>query len=248
MKIIIIGYGKMGKEVDKISALRGHEVIMKFTSADQHMLTVENLKKGDIVIEFTQPSSAVSNIKLCFDAGIPVVSGTTGWESSLSEMKEYSIKSNGALLHASNFSIGVNILFAMNEQLSMIMNNQPDYNVSIEETHHTQKLDEPSGTAITLANGIIGNLEKKNSWKLKSESFSDDEKNSDAIKITSFRRGEVIGTHSVTYESDIDFIQLSHYAKNRSGFAKGAVIAAEWLKDRSGVFTMKDLLNSFNKK
>jgi 4-hydroxy-tetrahydrodipicolinate reductase len=242
MKISLIGYGKMGQAIEEVARSRGHEISDKFTSSNKHELTAKNLQKADVVIEFTEPSSAYANIVKCFDAGIPVITGTTGWNDHIHEIEKLCQQKNGSILYASNFSIGVNILFELNRQLAKLMNNQSDYNVSIEETHHIHKLDVPSGTAITLADDISHKIDRKKGWELEDNNSTKTDK--EKTKITSFRRDEVIGTHSVTYENDIDILQISHFAKSRLGFATGAVIAAEWIQNKKGVSTMKDLLDS----
>jgi 4-hydroxy-tetrahydrodipicolinate reductase len=238
MKITIIGYGKMGKEVEAIATERGHEIVARISSSNSIDLNEEILKRSDIAIEFTKPSSAVANIELCLENGTPVITGTTGWLNDLDTVAAKCDKLNGALLYASNFSIGVNILFEMNRQLARIMDHQTSYKASLEETHHIHKKDEPSGTAITLAEDMIKGIRRLNGWQL----TGDVQTPEGLIPIQSFRRGEIIGTHSVTYENEIDIIQLSHFAKNRKGFALGAVMAAEWLSDKTGIYTMSDMM------
>ena len=238
MKLIIIGYGKMGREVVTIATERGHQIVARISSSNTEELNEDILKGSDAAIEFTKPSSAVLNIELCLKHGTPVVTGTTGWLKDLDSITAVCREHNGALLHASNFSIGVNVMFELNRQLARIMNRQTDYMASIEETHHIHKKDEPSGTAISLAEDMISGIDRLSAWKLSENNDVAD----GVIPVQSFRRGEVIGTHSVTYENNIDIIQISHFAKNRKGFALGAVLAAEWLIGRTGIYTMNDMM------
>ncbi|MFY0686122.1 MAG: 4-hydroxy-tetrahydrodipicolinate reductase [Cyclobacteriaceae bacterium] len=235
MNIGLIGYGKMGQTIEKIAKSRGHVI--------SHIIDVTNIgdiekmnpDNTDAVIEFTRPEAAYSNIKSCITQGVPVISGTTGWLGQYDELKDYCIEKNGAFLSATNFSLGVNIFFKLNEWLSNVMKSHEMYNVSIEEIHHTQKLDEPSGTAITLAEGIIDNSHKLG-WKLGDASKSE-------IPVTAIRETDVPGTHTINYESAIDSIEIKHTAKTREGFALGAVLVAEWIKGKTGVFTMNDFIN-----
>ncbi len=236
MKIALIGYGKMGKAIESVAIERGHSVILKITSQNVEELTIEALQEADIAIEFSSPDSAVSNIIMCMDAKLPVVCGSTGWYSKLDVVKEYCETNNGSLLYASNFSIGVNIFFELNEHLAQLMAQQPSYKLSIQEIHHTQKKDAPSGTAISLAEGIIQNNPNKTSWKLGPTSCANE------IEIISERIDPAPGTHIITYSSSIDDLEIKHTAHNRIGFATGAVVAAEFLQEKMGVFTMKDLL------
>ena len=223
----------MGKEVESIAKERGHEILLKVSSSVDIDTSV--LQVADVAIEFTTPEAAVDNINRCFDVSVPIVVGTTGWIDELETVKAACLDKEQGLLYASNFSIGVNILFEVNEKLAALMNGQDMYNVSMEEIHHTEKKDAPSGTAISLANGIIENLDRKSSWAL-----VDGQDNE--IKIDALREPNVPGTHSICYDSDIDKIELKHTAKGRKGFALGAVVAAEWMVGRKGVFTMKDLM------
>lgn len=232
MKIALLGYGKMGKEIEKIALKRGHEIVIK---ADYD--SVYNIKEADIAIDFSVPTAAVENIINCFKNNVPVISGTTGWLNQYPEVVKKCLETNGAFIYASNFSLGVNIFFELNKTLAKMMSQLKQYNVSIEEIHHTQKLDAPSGTAITLAEGIIENS-KQEDWKL-----IDEYPEENTIPITAKRIENVPGTHNVTYESEVDKIEIKHKAHNRQGFALGAVIAAEWLVGKTGVFTMKDVLN-----
>ncbi len=236
MKIALIGYGKMGKEIEQITLSRGHEIFLKICAENLHEFTIENLKKADVAIEFTTPDAALKNIFTCIDAGVPVVVGTTGWNMHLKEVKDYCQKNNGTLLYASNFSVGVNLFFALNKYLAELMAPYNQYNVIMEEIHHTQKLDAPSGTAISLANDILAVHPTKKQWSL--------EKNdAENLFINAKRINSVPGTHSIKYSSEIDDIEIIHTAHNRKGFATGAVIAAEWILGKKGVYTMNDVLN-----
>ncbi len=235
MKVSIIGYGKMGKEVIKLARERGHEVVDIFDVDNIDQLSVEKLKNADVVFEFTTPDAAFDNISKCMDAPVPCVSGTTGWLDKLDLLKLRCNQEGRTLFYSSNFSIGVNILFRINRILAKIMNKYPDYDVRIEETHHIHKLDAPSGTAINIAQQIIDELDRKNDWKLNATE-------SDVINVVSHREGEIPGIHEIIYESDIDIISIKHSAKNRRGLALGAVLAAEFVKDKNGFFTMDDLL------
>ncbi|WP_314895160.1 4-hydroxy-tetrahydrodipicolinate reductase [uncultured Capnocytophaga sp.] len=230
MKIALLGYGKMGKTIEKIAIERGHKIVLKIdASSDEYDIT-----QADIAIEFSTPKSAFANISNALYKGIPVVAGTTGWLEKYQEAVAICEASDTAFLYASNFSIGVNIFFEINNILAKMMSSHPEYNVSIEEIHHTQKLDAPSGTAITLAEQIIKNSDKKG-WKLGEATQSE-------IPITAQRIENVPGTHTVLYQSPIDTIEIKHTAHSREGFALGAVLAAEWLVKRKGVFSMKDVL------
>lgn len=237
MKIALIGYGKMGKEIEKIALDRGHEIVLKIDITNPEDLNIENLKKADVAIEFTIPASATANYKLCFEAGIPVVSGTTGWLEKLAEVHQWCKDLNGTFFHTTNFSLGVNIFFALNKKLAELMANHSEYTVEMKEIHHTQKLDAPSGTAITLAEGIIENIPTKNLWVNHSTGDASE------IGIISEREGQVPGTHIINYDSDADYIEITHCAKNRKGLALGAVLAAEYSSGKKGVLTMNDLLN-----
>lgn len=231
MKIALLGYGKMGKVIEKIALDRGHEIVLKKSGNS----TYDGLSNADVAIDFSVPESAVCNISECFDTNVPVVCGTTGWLNQYDKMVSLCKEKNGSFIYASNFSLGVNIFFELNEYLAKIMSKIDQYKVSIEEIHHTQKLDAPSGTAISLAKGIIENSKYKN-WTLNNPEV-------DEIKIDAKRIENVPGTHSVFYDSNVDQIEIKHTAHNREGFALGAVIAAEWIKNKKGVFTMKDVLN-----
>jgi 4-hydroxy-tetrahydrodipicolinate reductase len=237
MKIALLGYGKMGHAIEEIALQRDHEVVCKVGIENLEDRTAENIKKADVVIEFTGPDSAFDNVKLCLDAGVPVVCGSTGWLAKFEEAKKYCQQKNGGFLYASNFSVGVNIFFALNKKLAELMSGQPEYEVSMKEIHHTQKLDAPSGTAITLAEQVMKALPGKKKW------VNHPSDNSDELVILSERVDPAPGTHSITYSSDIDEICITHTARSRKGFATGAVIAAEFLaKNKQGVFSMQDVL------
>ncbi|MCK3685438.1 4-hydroxy-tetrahydrodipicolinate reductase [Maribellus sp. YY47] len=237
MKIALIGYGRMGKEIEKIALERGHEIGLKIDINNQADLTVENLQKCDAAIEFTIPASAVANYSLCFEAGIPVVSGTTGWLDKKEEVYRNCAEKNGTFFYGSNFSVGVNLFFELNKKLAELMAPRNEYNVEMTEVHHTQKLDAPSGTAISLADDILDLLPGKNAW------VNDATPQQNELNIKSERVGQVPGIHTVKYESDIDFIEITHSAKSRKGFAFGAVLAAEYCMGHKGILSMKDLLN-----
>jgi len=231
MKIALLGYGRMGKAIEKIALDRGHEIVIKDSGE-----TPYDISTADVAIDFSIPSVAFANISNCLNNNVPVVSGTTGWLDKYDDAIELCKKNKGAFIYASNFSLGVNIFFELNNYLAKMMNALEDYNVTIEEIHHTKKLDAPSGTAITLAEGIIDNSSKKE-WEL------DGKPTNEIIPITAVRTPEVPGTHTITYNSEIDTIDIKHTAHNRQGFALGAVIAAEWLVGKEGIYSMKDVLN-----
>lgn len=231
MKIALLGYGKMGKVIEKIALQRGHEIVMRKSSND----SFNGLENADVAIDFSVPNSAVTNISTCLNQGIPIVSGTTGWLDEYETMVSLCQKQNGAFIYGSNFSLGVNLFFELNDYLAKIMSKFNQYQVEMEEIHHTQKLDAPSGTAISLAKGIINNSHYQN-WVLENPK-------ADEILIDAKRIENVPGTHSVIYDSEVDAIEIKHIAHNREGFALGSVIAAEWLLGKRGVFTMKDVLN-----
>lgn len=239
MKIALIGYGKMGKTIEKVAIERGHEIIARIDTSN---FTTDDIAEADIAIEFTQPDVAYQNILKCYKADVPVVVGTTAWYDHYNAAAKQAQKEGKCLFTATNFSIGVNILFQVNKKLSAIMNQFDEYRVEMTETHHMQKKDHPSGTAVTLAEGIISNLDRKKDYIGLLEGQKADLGPFD-LQIRSKREPDVPGYHAIKYESDIDEIKISHNAKNRMGFAKGAVIAAEWCKDKTGVFGMKDLLN-----
>ncbi len=230
MKIALLGYGKMGKTIESIAIERGHEVVLKIDINHPPY----DIKQADVAIDFSQPGAAFNNLKNCIENNVPVVCGTTGWLSKFDDITDLCTQKNGAFIYASNFSIGVNLFFKVNEYLAKLMQNVKEYDVEMEEIHHIHKLDEPSGTAITLAEQIIENSDKKN-WDLQISDI-------DNLRINSKREGEVPGTHIIKYASNVDSIEIKHTAFNRNGFALGAVVAAEWLFGKEGVFTMKDVL------
>lgn len=238
MKIALIGYGKMGKAIEDIAIQNGHEIVLKISFENTNECNIENLQKADVAIEFTGPDSAAKNIRICLDAGIPVVCGSTGWLQEWANMTDYCNEVHGTLLYASNFSIGVNIFFEINKQLAKLMSNRPEYNVSIEETHHTEKKDAPSGTAISIAKDLLSNYPLKKKW-LAGMCSSQDE-----LSIISKRIDPAPGVHSVIYNSVIDQIEITHTAHNRIGFASGAVLAAEFIIGKKGIFNMGDVLAS----
>ncbi|MGI8600127.1 MAG: 4-hydroxy-tetrahydrodipicolinate reductase [Chitinophagaceae bacterium] len=238
MRIALIGYGKMGKIIEEIALQRGHQVVLKIDSKNQSELTSKNLQQADVAIEFTNPHSANDHVKLCIDSAVPVVSGSTGWNEKLEEIKHFCTKNNGTLLHASNFSIGVNIFFNINQQLAKLMSAYPEYEPRLEEIHHTEKKDAPSGTAVTLAEDILFLLPNKNRW------VNNETSEPDVIPVISKRIDPAAGTHHVKYTSAIDDIEIIHTAHNRKGFAFGAVLAAEFIKGKKGVFSMNDVLDA----
>lgn len=239
MKIALIGYGKMGKTIEEIALERGHSIVTKISS--QNPLIEGSLDTADVAIEFTRPELALDHIDFCLKNSVPVVVGTTAWQDHLSLVEKKVGIYNGSLLHASNFSIGVNIFFEINKRLAQLIAGQPDYKASLTEIHHLQKLDAPSGTAISLANGILENNHEYVSWVLGEEHAP--HTNEGQLSVTSYRKPDVPGTHTVTYTSPVDTISITHEAHNRRGFALGAVIAAEWIHNKKGVFTMNDVLN-----
>jgi 4-hydroxy-tetrahydrodipicolinate reductase len=230
MKIALLGYGRMGKVIERIALERGHEIILR---KDEYN-TYEGISNADVAIDFSIPAAAVNNISTCINEGIPVISGTTGWLENYHEMVKLCQEKNAAFLYGSNFSLGVNLFFELNDYLAKIMSKFKEYNVTMEEIHHTQKLDKPSGTAISLANAII-NRTDKNNWAIENPKEDD-------VFIEVKRVENVPGTHTVTYNSEVDFIEIKHVAHNREGFALGAIIAAEWIIGKKGVFSMKDVL------
>lgn len=231
MKIALVGYGKMGHIIEQIAISRGHEIVAALNETPSS----ETLNNPDVVIEFSHPEVAFNNIKICLENKIPVVCGTTGWLAKKPEIEKIAEENSTAFLYGSNFSLGVNLFFALNEKLASMMKNFNEYNVQLEEIHHVHKKDAPSGTAITLAEGIIRNNPKFTSWKL-------EETQGDELGIFAIREDEVPGTHSVFYRSEVDEIEIKHTAFNRNGFALGAVIAAEWIQGKTGNFSMKDIL------
>jgi 4-hydroxy-tetrahydrodipicolinate reductase len=259
MKIALLGYGKMGKAIEALADERGHEVVVTIDDEDDWMDKLDDLRDCDVAIEFSTPATVVGNIMRCFDMDIPVVVGTTGWYDQLESVVHDCQQRGQALFVASNFSIGMNIMFELNRRLAQLMNGYEEYEVSITETHHIHKLDAPSGTAITLANDIIEELDRKDEWQLRPGVRADNKNGiwadikesatdvlrrlkKDVVPITSIREGEVPGIHEVVYDSDIDTITLRHSAKSRQGLAIGALLAAEFIEDKKGYFTMKDLL------
>ena len=236
MKAAIIGYGKMGREIEKILLERGHEVVLVIDAGNAAELDASHLAGADVALEFTTPAPAYDNIRRCIECRVPVVSGTTGWTARLGELPDYCREHGGALFYASNYSLGVNLMFRLNRQLAALVNRVGGYEVSIEEVHHTQKKDAPSGTAITLAEGIIAELASKRGW------VNDAPAAADQIEIHSVREGMTPGIHTVTYESEDDRIELRHTIKNRRTLALGAVVAAEFRCGRSGVYSVEELL------
>jgi 4-hydroxy-tetrahydrodipicolinate reductase len=230
MKIALLGYGKMGQTIERIALERGHEIVLK----KDEFNTYEGLSNADVAIDFSIPTVAVENISSCFYANVPVISGTTGWLDRYDEMAALCEEKKGAFISSSNFSLGVNLFFELNEYLAKMMSKFNSYTVAMEEIHHTQKLDAPSGTAISLAKGVIENSHYTN-WTL-------DQAKKNQIPIEAVRTGNVPGTHTVSYNSTVDTIEIKHTAHNRDGFALGAVIAAEWIVGKQGIFTMKDVL------
>ncbi len=246
MKIALLGYGKMGKIIEKIAIDRQHEIVLKIDQDNTHELTAENLQKADVAIEFSTPHTALANITHCLNAGVPVVVGTTGWHESLPAIKQRCEQEGLAFIYGTNFSVGVNIFFHLNKQLAKIMNGYGYYDVQVEEIHHTQKLDSPSGTAITIAEGIIDNLDAKKQWVnvLTAEGLeATDTAKADEVLIESYRIDSVPGTHTVIYDSEIDSIEFKHTAHNRNGFALGAVMAAEWIQNKEGFYSVEDMFD-----
>ena len=236
MKIALIGYGQMGKAIEEVALDKGHEIVLKIDVQNNEDFTKENLQKADVAIEFTGPHSAYENVKKCIQSGVPVVSGSTGWLEKWNEISALCDTNNGSLVYSSNYSIGVNLFFELNKQLAKLMEPYDSYDVNMKEIHHTEKKDAPSGTAITLAEQILANLGRKNQWVNNPSSTPSD------LLITSERIDPAPGTHTVTYQSPIDTIEITHTAHNRKGFATGAVLAAEFAKNKSGIFTMKEVL------
>ena len=239
MKIALIGYGKMGKAIEEIAVSRGHTIVLKVSLENMEDNTIEKIRQADAAIEFTGPESAYENILRCLEAGVPVVSGSTGWLSQLDRLEQirrYCEQKNGTFLYASNFSVGVNLFFELNKRLATLMADHPEYKPRITEIHHTQKKDAPSGTAITLAEQLLEKIHRKKGWV---NHISD---NLDELEILSERVDPAPGTHTVAYESDIDTITITHTAHNRRGFATGAVLAAEFIASRKGIYQMSDVL------
>lgn len=238
MKIALIGYGKMGKEIEQILIARGHTIPLIIDLNNTNDLDAAHLQKVDVAIEFTTPSTAYGNVVKCLEASVPVVCGTTAWLDKLPEVEQLCKETNGAFFYASNYSIGVNIFFEINRRLAQLMNRFGEYDVTIEETHHTQKKDAPSGTAVTLAEGVLENLDRKQKWVCGTTTVPEE------LEVVAIRRSVVPGTHTVTYESDVDALSITHMAKSRRGFALGAVLAAEFLHGKTGIFSMKDLMQA----
>lgn len=236
MKIALIGYGKMGKAIEEIALQKGHEVVLRVNTESRSSLTADELKLAQVAIEFTTPHAAKENIMLCLQAGVPVVCGSTGWTKELAVVEEEFKNQNGTLLYASNFSVGVNLFFELNKKLAALMAHQPSYEVILEEIHHTQKKDAPSGTAITLAEQIMEKIDRKKQW------VNDISENPEDLEIISQRIDPAPGTHHVKYSSVIDDIEIIHTAHSRKGFAAGAVLAAEFIANKKGVYRMKDVL------
>ena len=239
MKIALIGYGKMGKAIEKLALAKGHQITAIVDS--QNSIENTNFDDVDVAIEFTRPELAVKHMNFCLEIGLPIVVGTTAWQNELKIITENVSKYNGALVHASNFSIGVNLFFEMNKQLAKIMEAHPAYKLEMTEIHHTQKLDKPSGTAVTLAEEIIEQNTNYKNWRL---AESNELENGNEFFIHTLREENVPGTHLVNYSSPIDSIQIQHIAHTRDGFALGAILAAEWIKNKKGIFTMKDVLQN----
>ncbi len=240
MNILLLGYGKMGKAIEQLALERNHSIVAKIDLHNAENLTALDTTAVDVAIEFSQPDAASQNIRYCLKNGIPVISGTTGWLKDKPAIEDYCTERNGTFLYASNFSIGVNIFFRLNEYLAGMMKKFEEYEPSVIETHHTEKKDAPSGTAITLAEGILREHLKKHEWELerKGENYAGTGK----LPIQAIREGQVPGTHTVTYASDIDTIEIRHTAHARKGFAQGAVMVAEWIKNKKGILTMQDFL------
>jgi len=236
MNIVLFGYGKMGKEIEQIALQRGHKVVLKIDKDNIADASKEALQKADVAIEFSTPHTVIGNMGRCFEADLPIVVGATGWYDQFEEIKKKCADNKGSLFYATNFSVGVNLFWKLTEQLAKLMNGFPEYEASLQEIHHIHKLDKPSGTAITTAEKLIANQSQKKKWSL------DETKQKDELYIDVLRQDEVPGTHTVYYRSAIDEIDLTHIAYNRKGFALGAILAAEFLKGKQGVYTMSDML------
>jgi 4-hydroxy-tetrahydrodipicolinate reductase len=235
MNIALLGYGKMGKEIEAIALQKGHTIVLKVDETNATTFTLGDLKKADVAIEFSTPHTVISNIKKCFDAQVPIVVGTTGWYDEFEMIQELCLQKNGGLFHATNFSLGVNLFFKVNSYLAELMSKYDTYDVEMEEIHHIHKLDKPSGTAISLANQVLEKIDRKTNWSIT-------DKHPETLFINDIREGEVPGTHIIKYTSAVDDIEILHKAHNRKGFALGAVIAAEHIKGKKGIFTMNDLI------
>lgn len=244
MKIALIGYGKMGKLIEKLATERGHEIILTIDQDNLSDFQSDRFKEADLAIEFSTPHAVLSNIEACFAAGVPIVVGTTGWYDQIPVIKQKCESGNKTLLYASNFSIGVNVFFHVNRVLARLMNRYPQYDVQVEEIHHTQKLDAPSGTAITIAEGILAGLERKSTWV--NEVVGQNEEliaKPNELLIESHRIDQVPGTHTVVYSSEVDELEFKHTAHNRAGFALGAIVAAEWLQGKQGFYSIADMFD-----
>jgi len=247
MKIALLGYGKMGRIIEQFAQNRNHEIVLRIDENSLDQLTLENLEKADVAIDFSTPDSVMRNIDMCFQARLPLVVGTTGWYGQLQNVKDRCIESNNTLLYGSNFSIGVNIFFHVNRMLAKVMNPYHQYEAQVEEIHHTQKLDSPSGTAITIAEGILEGLDRKTEWVNNLVDDGEEVVNKpDQLLIESLRIEDVPGTHTVIYSSEVDEIEFKHTAHSRAGFALGAVIAAEWLKGRKGFYSVENIFDFNN--
>lgn len=245
MKIVLLGYGKMGQLIEKFALKRGHEVLLTVDASNRESVTAADLRDADVAIDFSTPEAALGNISLCFEADLPIVVGTTGWYEHLQEVKEVCTEAGQSLLYGSNFSIGVNVFFHVNRLLAKAMDPYKQYDVQVEEIHHIHKLDAPSGTAITIAEGIIENTSSKNSWvnEVVDTNGSMLVNKPEELLIESLRIEEVPGTHTVLYSSEVDQIEFKHTAHNRQGFALGAVIAAEWLKGKKGFYQVTEMFD-----
>ncbi len=244
MKLAILGYGKMGLIIEQFAIERGHEIVLKVNADNLADLTIANLKNADVAIDFSTPDSVLRNIEICFDAGVAIVVGTTGWYGRLQEVKNQCLEGNNTLLYGSNFSIGVNVFLYVNKILARMMNSYPQYEVQVEEIHHTEKLDSPSGTAMSIAEGILDQLDRKSEWVNELVgSGTELITKPDQLLIESHRIEEVPGTHTVIYSSEVDEIEFKHKAHSRAGFALGAVMAAEWLHDKTGFFNITDMFD-----
>lgn len=237
MKIGLLGYGKMGKAIEQMAAQNKVDIAWRIRSEERALLTPEFIQQADVVIEFTRPEAALENVMLCLGSGVPVVCGTTGWQASLGDAEIYCMEKGGAFLWASNFSVGVNLFFALNRYLARLMANRPEYSAALTEIHHIHKLDAPSGTAITIAQELMASAGRYKDWQLMPA-----EPSPALLPVTAIRENEVPGTHQLVWESDIDSITLEHKAHSRTGFASGALLAAKWLHGRKGVFSMQDVL------
>lgn len=235
MNIALLGYGKMGKEIEAIALQRGHSIVLKVDETNASTFTAEELKAANVAIEFSTPHTVIGNIKKCFESQVPIVVGTTGWYDEFEMIQELCLQEESALFHATNFSLGVNLFFKVNTYLAELMNKYDSYDVEMEEIHHIHKLDKPSGTAISLANQVLEKIDRKKNWSIT-------EHNPETLFIKDVREGEVPGTHIIKYKSPVDDIEIMHKAHNRKGFALGAVIAAEHINGKKGIFTMNDLI------